>query len=309
MVENSVIQLTGRTPNLVGVIVKWRAITHQGLLRSQNEDAHWVAHAVKVKTETESASRYLFAVADGLGGHRGGAIASRMALKSVKDEFHRWHGEAADRLVSRALQQANLNVFSVAQSDPELFQKMQTTLTVVALNQDSLTAGHVGDCRLYRLRDGRIELLTRDHSMANDLLKLHLISAEQASQHPGRHQLTRSVGAAPFMNADIIHEQMLPGDTYLLCSDGLWSELTPEEIQVTIQENDVSAACEKLVRFAMRGGAPDNITAIMFRIETVGTCAVPRFSWRTFPRKVVHMIRPASMRSADQPESSSTGMP
>jgi protein phosphatase len=307
--ENSVIQSTDKTPNLVGVIVKWRAITHQGLLRSQNEDAHWVAHTVEVKTETESASRYLFAVADGLGGHQGGAIASRMALKSVKDEFHRWHGEAADRLLSRALQKANLKVFSVAQSDPELFHKMQTTLTVVALDQDSLTIGHVGDCRLYRLRDGRIELLTRDHSMANDLLNLRLISTEQAAQHPGRHQLTRSVGADPFMNADIIHEQTLPDDTYLLCSDGLWSELTPEEIHVTMQENDVSGTCEKLVRFALRGGAPDNITAIVFRIETMGTCAVSRFSWRTFPKKVAHMIWSTSMRSTADPESIGTGIP
>ena len=280
MKENSITQLKEKTPNLVGVIVKWRAITHQGLMRSQNEDAHWVAHSVEIKTETESTSRYLFAVADGLGGHRGGAIASRMALKSVKDEFHTWHGGGADRLVGRALQQANQNVFSKAQLDPELFHKMQTTLTIVALDQDSLTIGHVGDCRLYRVRDGRIGLLTRDHTMANDLLTLHLISTEQASQHPGRHQLTRSVGGEPFMNADIIRERPLPGDIYLLCSDGLWSELTEEEILVTIQENDISSACEKLVRFALRGGAPDNITAIMFRIEAIGPQAAPRFSWK-----------------------------
>lgn len=303
--ENSIMKSTEKKPNLVGVIVKWRAITHLGLMRSQNEDAHWVGHTVKVKSETESASRYLFAVADGLGGHRGGAIASRMALKSVKDEFHRWYGGAADRLVGRALQQANQKVFSVAQSDPELLHKMQTTLTVVALDQDSLTVGHVGDCRLYRLRDGRIELLTRDHSMANDLLQLHLISTEQASQHPGRHQLTRSVGGEPFMNADIIREQTLPDDIYLLCSDGLWSELTQEEIQITMQENSVSSACEKLVRFALRGGAPDNITAIMFRVETIGTRAEPQFSWRTIPKKVVHMIRSTGMGSAANPEGSS----
>jgi protein phosphatase len=273
MEKNTLVQSADKTPNLVGVIVRWRVITHQGLMRSQNEDAHCVAHTVEVKTESESASRYLFAVADGLGGHRGGAIASRMALKSVKEEFHKWHGGGADRLVDRALQQANQNVFCVAQSDPELFHKMQTTLTVVALDNDSLTIGHVGDCRLYRLREGRLELLTRDHTMANDMLQIHLISIEQASQHPGRHQLTRSVGGEPFMKADITRERTQPGDTYLLCSDGLWSELTPEDIQVTIRENDVSSACDKLVRLALRGGAPDNITAIMFRIETIGTRA------------------------------------
>jgi protein phosphatase len=285
MKENSITQRNEKPPNLVGVLVKWRAITHQGLMRSQNEDAHWVAHSVEVKTETESASRYLFAVADGLGGHRGGAIASRMALKSVKDEFHTWHGGGAARMVGRALQQANQNVFCKAQLDPELFQKMQTTLTVVALDQDSLTVGHVGDCRLYRVRDGRIGQLTRDHTMANDLLSMHLISSEQASQHPGRHQLTRSVGGEPFMNADILCEQPLPDDIYLLCSDGLWSELTEKEILATIQENDISPACEKLVRFALRGGAPDNITAIVFRIEMIGTRVSPGFSWRRILEK------------------------
>ena len=183
--ENSIMQSPDKKPNLIGVIVKWRVITHQGLMRSQNEDAHWVGHSVEVKTETESASRYLFAVADGLGGHRGGAIASRTALKSVKNGFHKWHGGDADSMVGQAMQKANQKVFCVAQSDPELFQKMQTTLTVVALDQDSLTIGHVGDCRLYRLRDGRIKILTRDHTMANDLLQMHLISAEQASKHPG----------------------------------------------------------------------------------------------------------------------------
>ena len=285
MEENTVMQPADRAPNLVGVIVKWRAITHQGLMRSQNEDAHWVAHSLDGKTGTESASRYLFAVADGLGGHRGGAIASRMALQSVKEEFHRWQGGPADRLVGRALQQANQKVFCVAQTDPELFHKMQTTLTVVALDRSSLTVGHVGDCRFYRVRNGRIELLTRDHTMANDLLQLHLISPEEASQHPGQHQLTRSVGGEPFLKPDIVREQTLPGDTYLLCSDGLWSVLTQEEIRTTLQENDTSSACEKLVRFALRGGAPDNITAIVFRIETIGTRTAPQSSWWTFFRR------------------------
>ncbi|MFZ1128808.1 PP2C family protein-serine/threonine phosphatase [Methanoregula sp.] len=279
--ENSPMQATDKTPALVGAIVKWRAITHQGLLRSQNEDAHWVSHSVEAKNDTESASRYIFAVADGLGGHRGGAIASRMALKAVKDCVYRWHGGGSDRLVGRALQQANQKIFHVAQSDTELFNKMQTTLTVVALDQDSLTVGHIGDCRLYRVRDGRIDILTRDHTMANDLLQLHLISKEQASDHPGRHQLTRSVGGEPFMNSDIIREKMHPGDIYLLCSDGLWSELTRDEIFSALQENDVSSACEKLVRIALRGGAPDNITAIVFCIEMIGTQAAPLFSWRS----------------------------
>jgi len=281
MGENSIIVPAGRAPNLVGVIVTWRAITHQGLTRSQNEDAHWVTHVVESKTDTESSSRYVFAVADGLGGHRGGAIASRMALKAIKEEFHSWHGGEADRMIGRAMQNANQNIFCVAQSDPELFQKMQTTLTIVALDNDSLVIGHVGDCRLYRMRDGHIDQLTRDHTMASDMLKLHLISSKQASDHPGRHQLTRSVGGDPFMNADITRQQVQPGDTYLLCSDGLWSELTGEEIRSALQENDMSRECEKLVRLALSRGAPDNITGIMFHIDVLGKQAASSFSWRS----------------------------
>jgi protein phosphatase len=286
MEESSIPHPTDKIPSLSGVITKWRVITHQGLMRSQNEDAHSVAHSVIPKTPKESASRYLFAVGDGLGGHRGGAIASRIALKVVKNEFHRWPGdERPDRMVSRAMQKANQRVFCVAQTDPELFHKMQTTLTIAVLSQDTLTVGHIGDCRLYRLREGSIKVLTHDHTMASDMLQMHLISQEQASQHPGRHQLTRSVGGEMFMNAEILCEQALPGDTYLLCSDGLWSELTKEEILTTMQENDVSSACEKLVRFALRGGAPDNVTAITFHIEMIGMCAAPQFSWRTIFRR------------------------
>ncbi|MFY9982404.1 MAG: protein phosphatase 2C domain-containing protein [Methanoregula sp.] len=281
MGENSITMPADKAPNLVGVIVTWRAITHQGLTRSQNEDAHWVTHVVESKTDTESSSRYIFAVADGLGGHRGGAIASRMALKAIKEEFHTWHGGEADRMISRAMQNANQNIFCVAQSDPELFQKMQTTLTIVALDNDSLVVGHVGDCRLYRMRDDRIDQLTRDHTMASDMLQMHLITSQQASAHPGRHQLTRSVGGDPFMNADITRHETQAGDTYLLCSDGLWSELTEEEIRSALQEHDTSQECEKLVRLALSRGAPDNITGIMFHIDIVGKQAALPFSWRS----------------------------
>lgn len=264
----------------IAVTVRYRVITHKGLRRSQNEDAHYVAHRVEAETENESASRYLFAVADGLGGHRGGAIASRMALKSLKDDFLNWHGGGAKRMVSRALEHANEEVFIAGHSEPQIFDNMQTTLTAVALEQDSLTIGHVGDCRLYRVRNCSIELLTRDHTMANDMLKFHMISKEQAMQHPGRHQLTRSIGSEPFLHIDIIREHIQPDDTYLLCSDGLWSELSYEDINTAMQEGNISTACEKLVGLALKAGAPDNITAIMFRIETIGEQAASPFSLR-----------------------------
>ncbi len=263
----------------IAVTVTYRVMTHKGLMRSQNEDAHYVAQCVK--TGNESASRYLFAVADGLGGHHGGAIASRMALKSVRDVFLNWQGGSSNRMVSKAIERANEEVFIAGHSEPKIFDNMQTTLTAVALEHDSLAIGHVGDCRLYRVRNGSIGLLTRDHTMANDMLKLHMISQEQVQQHPGRHQLTRSIGSEPFLHIDVIREKLLPDDTYLLCSDGLWSELSNEEIHIAMQESNISNACEKLVGLVLRTGAPDNITAVMFRIETIGEKASSPFSsWR-----------------------------
>jgi len=281
MNENPVSMPTEKKPNLVGSLVTWRAMTHMGLTRSQNEDAHWVFHVVERNTDSESSSRYIFVVADGLGGHRGGAVASRMAIKAVKEEFHAWHGGFANQMIDRAMHKANQTIFCVAQTDPELFQKMQTTMTVVALENDLMVVGHVGDCRLYRMRDEKVDQLTRDHTMASDMLQIKLISLEQASQHPGRHQLTRSVGGDPFMRADIYRYETQPGDTYLLCSDGLWSEITPEEVHAALLERDICKECEKLVRLALSRGAPDNITGIMFRVDVTGKQEHLPFSWRS----------------------------
>jgi protein phosphatase len=210
-------------------------------------------------------NRHLFAVADGLGGHRGGSIASEMAIDTVKNEFTKWNGKGMERFVIKAIQRANQEVFSTAQSHPELFN-MQTTATVVALEKNSLAIGHVGDCRLYRVRNGRLSILTKDHSQAAELLRLHLISPEEATQHPGRHQLTRSVGSSPFLRVDLIKEKTNPGDSFILCSDGLWSEVSHDFIKDALSEQDIEKSLEELVEMVLKAGAPDNITAIVFRI-------------------------------------------
>jgi PPM family protein phosphatase len=147
---------------------------------------------------------------------------------------------------------------------------MQTTLTAAVLENDSLAAGHVGDCRIYRVRKGRIDILTKDHTMATDLLKLHLITSKQAERHPGRHQLTRSVGGEPFLRTDTVREQIRPDDIYLICSDGLWGQLSDEDIRGALEEENIDMSCDRLVRLALNSGAPDNITAIVFRVIAIG---------------------------------------
>ena len=240
-----------------------RAVTHRGLVRLHNEDAFCVI---------SKENRHLFAVADGLGGHRGGSIASEMTIETIKNEFRKWNGKGGDRFVTKAIQRANQEVFSTAQSHPELFS-MQTTATIVALEKNSLAIGHVGDCRLYRVRNGHVTLLTRDHSQAAELLRLHLISPEEAQQHPGRHQLTRSVGSSPFLRVDLIKEKTNPGDSFILCSDGLWSEVSYGFIKDALSEQNIEKSLEELVEMVLKAGAPDNITGILFRINEMNVTA------------------------------------
>ena len=138
---------------------------------------------------------------------------------------------------------------------------------LVALENNSLAIGHVGDCRLYRVRNGRMIVLTRDHSLSAEMLRLHLISQEEALQHPGRHQLTRSVGSSPFLRVDLVREKTNPGDSYILCSDGLWSEVSHDAIKNALSELNIENSLEELVGMVLKEGAPDNITGIVFRVR------------------------------------------
>ena len=233
-----------------------RAVTHRGLVRLHNEDAF------TVKTKGKY---HLFAIANGLGGHRGGSIASEMAIDIVNSEFEKWNGKGKERFVVRAVEKANQEVFNTAQEHPELFS-MQTTATVVVRDDDSLAIAHVGDCRLYRVRNGRETVLTKDHSQAADLLRLHLIKPEEAQQHPGRHQLTRSVGSSPFLRVDLIKEKTNYSDAYVLASDGLWSELEALDIRDALLVENIEKSLEQLVAKVLKAGAPDNLTAIIFRV-------------------------------------------
>jgi protein phosphatase len=242
--------------DLAGASLLCRAVTHRGLVRLHNEDAFRVLSKENIR---------LFAVADGLGGHRGGGIASEIAVDTIKNEFEKWNGKGKERFVVRAVERANQEVYDTSQSHPELFN-MQTTATVVALEKDSLAIGHVGDCRLYRVRNGRITVLTKDHSQAAELLRLRLISPEDALQHQGRHQLTRSVGSSPFLRVDLVKEKSNYGDTYVLASDGLWSELELLDIRDALLDDNIEKSLERLVGKVLKAGAPDNLTAVIFRV-------------------------------------------
>jgi len=251
----------------------WHAVTHRGLVRRQNEDSL----CALASSENDGPRRYLFAVADGVGGHRAGFIASKIALEVVRREYREWQGGSADHLMTRAVRRANEEVFSAAYVRSE-FSGMQTTMTAAVLEQDSIVVGHVGDCRLYRLRNGQIDLLTRDHTQAARLLQAHAVSSDEAKQRPERHRLTRSLGAQPFVRVDVLKEEFDKDDAYLLCSDGLWSKLPDEEIRLALQEGEPERACKELLALALKDGGTDNVSAVVFRVANTGklpTCRPP----------------------------------
>jgi PPM family protein phosphatase len=271
-------QLPAPPPTLDGVGggLSWHAVTHCGLVRSQNEDAFCVEHSEANGPQP----RFMSAIADGLGGHQSGEVASRLALEAVKAEFNAWTGGSPERLVARAVRHANDEVFAAANSRTEC-NNMQTTLTIAVTEGETMAVGHVGDCRLYRKRGSHAELLTRDHTLAMDLLQLHLISHEEASEHPGRYQLTRAVGGEPFLRIDTYKEHVIRGDTFLLCSDGLWSQVPQEEIERLMALSDLSMGCDGLLGVALAEGAPDNVTAILFRTNSsLSTAPPPKPFWQ-----------------------------
>jgi serine/threonine protein phosphatase PrpC len=260
-------------PNYTNVVS--RAVTHRGLVRKRNDDSFCAEMDIK--------GRYLLAVADGLGGHKSGSVASKMALEAVRREFHGWWNGSSAHFVGEAIKYANQEVFSAGHMRNE-FSQMKTTVTAVVMEHNCLTVGHVGDCRLYRVRDGVTELLTRDHTMASDLIRLHLISSHANTEHPERHQLTRSVGAGPFLRIDVFKKEIRPGDAYLLCTDGLWSKMTLDDVRDVLACGNPEAACKDLMGLALKDGAPDNITAIVFQVESVSRRPSRTFSWRTLFR-------------------------
>jgi serine/threonine protein phosphatase PrpC len=272
---NSISQAPAEGSRPAGASVTSFAMTHVGSWRGQNEDAY----CVETSVHADASSRHLLAVADGLGGHGHGDIAARTAIDAAKAEFQKWRGGSPEHFISGAVRRANEEVFTAAQGQAE-WAGMQTTLTAVAVEGDTLAVGHVGDTRLYRVANNIVEVLTRDHSMANDLLRLHLIRPDQVQQHPERHRLTRTVGSSPFLHADIQRIKITPGDAFVLCSDGFWSEVSPENIRDMVKKYEPEKACRELLSLALNSAAPDNITAIVFRIESVGRNSAS--SWKRF---------------------------
>jgi PPM family protein phosphatase len=229
-----------------------------GRTRSGNEDSYFCGRTV-------------FAVADGLGGHQGGEVASAAAVEPLAALDGREFADPAEaaEALAEAVRQANAAILDRAAGDPGLWG-MGTTVTAAAVAGDHhLQLAHVGDSRAYLFRGGSLEQLTTDHTVVGELVRRGRLTSEQAAIHPERSILTRAVGLDPRIPVDTPDPlELSPGDQVLLCSDGL-TEVVPDVkiAQLLAADPDGDAACRSLIDAANSAGGPDNITVVLLRVE------------------------------------------
>jgi protein phosphatase len=227
--------------------------TDTGRQRQANEDSYF-------------ARAPLFAVADGMGGAQAGEVASRIAARAFERRRNVSDDEPAEGQLEEIAQQANREIHKLAQEDSSR-AGMGTTLTAALLRDDEVAFGHVGDSRAYLLRGGELKRLTKDHSLVEELRRQGRLTEEQAEEHPQRSIITRALGPEPNVNVDTMTFPARDGDIFLLCSDGLTTMVSDEEIrQILVSSGTLRAAVNKLVEAANRGGGRDNITAVAFRV-------------------------------------------
>ncbi|MEJ7817038.1 MAG: Stp1/IreP family PP2C-type Ser/Thr phosphatase [Thermoleophilaceae bacterium] len=230
-----------------------------GRQREANEDNYVVASP-------------LFAVADGMGGAQAGEVASRTAA----DVFEGTAGDAGsaslqpEQLLTELTQEANRQIFEMAQSDPSR-RGMGTTLTAAVVWSEGVSVGHVGDSRAYCLREGALEQLTHDHSLVAELQRSGQLTAEAAEHHPQRSIITRALGPEADVEVDTHTHTARAGDVFLLCSDGLTGMVSDAEMESILRgAESLDAAAEALVRVANQSGGKDNITVVLFRLGEDG---------------------------------------
>jgi serine/threonine protein phosphatase PrpC len=236
-----------------------------GCLRQNNEDSfgYW---------EPEDDQQFLrkgrlAVVADGMGGYEGGQEASRLAVETLMAVYRDADGNDPQAALIEALQSAHEQIRQYSFAHPEL-RGMGTTCTAAAIVQDELYFVHVGDTRLYLIRDGHITRVTRDHSYVGRLVEAGMISAEEAEHHPQRNILTAALGTNPelMMDAPEQSEALRPADVLVICTDGLWGLVRDPEILDIVENKSADKAGRELIALAKERGGPDNITVEILRL-------------------------------------------
>jgi protein phosphatase len=214
---------------------------------------------------------WLFALADGVGGHEMGEVASRVAIESMLAGFKESAGgESHGALLPRLVQRANAKIFETAVAGGRDSAGMATTIVACALRFDRVTVAHAGDSRCYLIREGTATALTRDHTLADEQVRMGLVTAQEAGESATRHILSRSLGTELIVNVDTNDFPLRPGDVLMQCSDGLHGSVGPTEIAAICGNgSDLNRASEKLVALANERDGGDNISVQLIRVRDV----------------------------------------
>ncbi|GIP32955.1 Stp1/IreP family PP2C-type Ser/Thr phosphatase [Paenibacillus sp. J2TS4] len=212
-------------------------------------------------------------VADGMGGHKAGDIASQMAIEKMQEYLVRSlrpgaSSEECGEWIKQAVYEANRSIFEAASRTVE-YSGMGTTAIVTLADRNRLILGHIGDSRAYLLSNGQLRQLTEDHSLVNMLIKSGQITPEEAEQHPRRNILTRALGTDEEVDVDIIQAAWAEGDVVLVCTDGLSGAVPKEELRLVLNsEGDLDEKANQLVNKALEAGGDDNITVVLMANES-----------------------------------------
>jgi protein phosphatase len=230
-------------------------ISNIGLVRQKNEDSFL--------TDQENC---LFAVCDGMGGHKGGEVASRLAIQTIADKVSFKTVDEARESLTKAIEKANEIIHHEGLENSDL-QDMGTTVTAVAIVNDQMVAAHVGDSSLFLIQGNSVIKITRDHTLAEKMVTDGLLNPEEIKRNAYNHILTRAVGTTENIIIDIFVREITRGDIILLCTDGLTDLLDERDIkQIVADQNDLNQAAQDLINLALNRGGHDNITTILISV-------------------------------------------
>ena len=233
--------------------MKITARTHIGNVRPSNQDSFLV----------QEGKYSLVGVADGMGGHNGGDIASQMAVLMLGRVLE--GAKPDEALLPGGIEEINQLIYQ-EQLKNELLSGMGTTLTVIWEDDDRILLGHVGDSRAYRIRQGKIEQVSRDHSMVGEMVRDGILTKEQAMNHPYRNVITKAVGTAETVEPDVVILDKERGDKYLICSDGLYEYVTEEDMLKLLQFSPADHAADVMLETALEKGGRDNVTLLIAEV-------------------------------------------
>ena len=249
--------------------IEFAQLTDPGLRRDHNED--FLGHVSPANEEQARTHGWLFVVADGVGGHDRGEVASRVAVESVLDGFRKSpRGESLNALLPRLVQAANTKVFETAMAATPSGSNMATTMVACGLRYDHAVVSHAGDSRCYLVRQGYAAAITRDHTFTNEQLRMGAVTAGEASRSSVSHVLSRSLGNNMFLSVDTSENQILPSDVLVLCSDGLHNSVNAEDIgRIAGHGAALAQAAQELVDLAKQRDGGDNISVQLIRVRSV----------------------------------------